>query len=274
MKQKISETKYLFRTTSFKTPSQIQPSEERELELKDHEFSDTVTLTIRVIISEQSRSTIQLSCSCNDKVKAIAEEIAEFFNENKYKLSFVSETKQIKLSDSIAELGITQLLCLKGGEHGPKIFQRFTTIDDPCRQLSYMADEMSYEAISFVPTRDVTFVGFSVYPVMSSKEDFTCHWRYKIGDQQGHEHSTDFNHERDVKGKMCDVMLDKEINVRAHEAITICVRFTQGQEFFCTTLLGYGGENYEGSIPSNEPGAFLIEETEACTKFETDRAFG
>jgi hypothetical protein len=48
-----------------------------------------------------------MSCSCNDKVKVLAEEIAEFFNENKYKLSFISETKQIKLSDSIAELGIT-----------------------------------------------------------------------------------------------------------------------------------------------------------------------
>ena len=48
-----------------------------------------------------------MSCKCNDKVKQIAEEVAEFFNENKYKLSFVSEGKQIKMSDSIAELGIT-----------------------------------------------------------------------------------------------------------------------------------------------------------------------
>jgi len=60
-----------------------------------------------VIISEQSRQTIKMSCSCNDKVKTIAEEIAEFFNENKYKLSFISDGKQIKLSDSIAELGIS-----------------------------------------------------------------------------------------------------------------------------------------------------------------------
>ena len=48
-----------------------------------------------------------MSCSCNDKVKTIAEEIAEFFNENKYKLSFISDGKHIKLSDSIAELGIS-----------------------------------------------------------------------------------------------------------------------------------------------------------------------
>ncbi len=141
-------------------------------------------MSVRVITSEETRSTIQMSCNCNDKVKVIAEEIAEFFNENKYQLSFISEAKQLKLSDSIAELGITQMLCLKGGEHGPKVFQRFTTIDDPCRQLSYMADEMSYDAISFIPTRDVSFVGFSVYPVMApTKDDFTCHWRYKIGDK-------------------------------------------------------------------------------------------
>ncbi len=86
------------------------------------DFSETVYVTIRVIISEENRSTIKMSCNSNDKVKVLAEEIAEFFNENKYKLSFMSEGKQVKLSDSIAEMGITQLLCLKGGENGPKIF--------------------------------------------------------------------------------------------------------------------------------------------------------
>ena len=87
-----------------------------------NDYSETVYVKIRVIISEENRSTIKMSCNSNDKVKVIAEEIAEFFNENKYKLSFISEGKQVKLSDSIAEMGITQLLCLKGGENGPKIF--------------------------------------------------------------------------------------------------------------------------------------------------------
>lgn len=87
-----------------------------------NDYSETVYVTIRVIISEENRSTIKMSCNSNDKVKVLAEEIAEFFNENKYKLSFISEGKQVKLSDSIAEMGITQLLCLKGGENGPKIF--------------------------------------------------------------------------------------------------------------------------------------------------------
>jgi len=72
-----------------------------------NDYSETVYVTIRVIISEENRSTIKMSCNSNDKVKVIAEEIAEFFNENKYKLSFISEGKQVKLSDSIAEMGIT-----------------------------------------------------------------------------------------------------------------------------------------------------------------------
>ena len=44
------------------------------------DYRDTVDITIRVIISEENRSTIKMSCNCNDKVKVIAEEIAEFFN--------------------------------------------------------------------------------------------------------------------------------------------------------------------------------------------------
>ena len=58
-----------------------------------NDYSETVYVTIRVIISEENRSTIKMSCNSNDKVKVIAEEIAEFFNENKYKLSFISEGK-------------------------------------------------------------------------------------------------------------------------------------------------------------------------------------
>jgi hypothetical protein len=46
-----------------------------------------------------------------------------------------------------------------------------------------------------------------------------------------------------VKG-MADIMLDEEIPVSANKAITIMVRFIAGEEYFCGTLLGYGGENY------------------------------
>ena len=41
-----------------------------------NDYSETVYVTIRVIISEENRSTIKMSCNSNDKVKVIAEEIA------------------------------------------------------------------------------------------------------------------------------------------------------------------------------------------------------
>jgi hypothetical protein len=43
---------------------------------------------------------------------------------------------------------------------------------------------------------------------------------------------------------MVDIMFDSEIPVGANKPITIMVRFLAGEEFFCSTLLGYGGENY------------------------------
>ena len=48
----------------------------------------------------------------------------------------------------------------------------------------------------------------------------------------------------DVEKKMCDIMLDQEIPVSANIPITIMVRFIAGEEYFCSTLLGYGGENF------------------------------
>ena len=43
---------------------------------------------------------------------------------------------------------------------------------------------------------------------------------------------------------MCDIMLEQEVPVSANKPISIMVRFTAGDEYFCSTLLGYGGENY------------------------------
>lgn len=52
------------------------------------------------------------------------------------------------------------------------------------------------------------------------------------------------------------------------------VRFIAGEEYFCSTLLGYSGENYI-SVPENEEkDLFDIRETTDCTKGETDLRFG
>lgn len=73
---------------------------------------------------------------------------------------------------------------------------------------------------------------------------------------------------------MNDIMFEKEILVTANKTITIMVRFIAGEEYFCSTLLGYGGENYQ-SVPDNEErDMFEIRETPDCTKGETDLRFG
>ena len=69
-------------------------------------------------------------------------------------------------------------------------------------------------------------------------------------------------------------MLDKEIFVSGNKPITIMVRFIAGDEYFCTTLLGYGGENYQSIAENKEREMFTIKETADCTKGETDLRFG
>jgi hypothetical protein len=46
--------------------------------------------------------------------------------------------------------------------------------------LSYISEEESYDAICFIPKRDIKFAGFSVYQVyaVGMEQDFTC--KYSI----------------------------------------------------------------------------------------------
>lgn len=94
------------------------------------------------------------------------------------------------------------------------------------------------------------FAGFSVYPVASTDIDFKCIYKYKIGKESSQETQAEFS-QADVDKKHVDIMLDQEIPVSANKPITIMVRFQAGDEYFCSTLLGYGGENYQ-SISENE----------------------
>ena len=136
-----------------------------------------------------------------------------------------------------------------------------------------MSDEEAFDAITFVPKKDILFAGFSVYPVYSTDVDFKCIYRYKIGTEQSNELTAEFS-KSDIEDKMVDVMLEKELPVSKNKGITIMVRFTAGEEFFCTTLLGYGGENYQHIQENKERDMFSIKETEDCTKGETDLRFG
>lgn len=82
---------------------------------------------------------------------------------------------------------------MRGGDDGPTAFKRFTTTDDPCRQLSYISDDESFDAISFIPKKDILFAGFSVYQVASSEIDFRVLYKYKIGKDLSQEHTQEFS---------------------------------------------------------------------------------
>ena len=51
------------------------------------------------------------------------------------------------------------------------------------------------------------------------------------------------------------------------------MRFISGDEFFCQTLLGYGGEDHK-RLPNNEECAFDVIDSKDCSKGETDVSFG
>ena len=49
----------------------------------------------------------------------------------------------MKSSDLLAECGAynSQLMCVLGGDSGPKTFMRFMQMDSPERQLTYVCDD-------------------------------------------------------------------------------------------------------------------------------------
>ena len=72
---------------------------------------------------------------------------------------------------------------------------------------------------------------------------------------------------------MVDIMLDSSILKNRGKPLVIGVRFiaisSAGDAFFCSTYLGYGGENYR-HITHNEECAFEVMNTPECTKGESD----
>lgn len=170
----------------------------KEKEFEGNTWTNQVKLNVRCILSQDKKQVVQLKMNVNDKAMAIAEQIADLFAETKYSISFFLNAQKVNLNDLIADLGIgwsplekptalmeeqSTILCLKGGLDAPKIFNRFKQVDSPERQLSYVAEEEAYDAISFIPTKDIKFAGFSVYQVTTcaETEDFKCLYKIKIG---------------------------------------------------------------------------------------------
>lgn len=170
--------------------------EEVEVDIIRDEVITEVEVSVRVVTSEDKKLSIIIKKPANDKIKAIAEELAELLGLSKYSLTFFYRGEKVNFAERLGDRRIggrpnndndSFLLCLKGGNEGPKIWKRFLHVDDPCRQLSYISDEEAFDAITFVPKKDILFTGFSVYIVASTDIDFKVIYRYKIGSESSPE---------------------------------------------------------------------------------------
>ena len=81
--------------------------------------------------------------------------------------------------------------------------------------LSYIADEEAFDAVSFVPNKDIKFAGFSVYQVHSMDGpdvDFRCIYKIKIGGDSWPEKQAEFTPGMiDKNLKLVDIMLPQEV---------------------------------------------------------------
>lgn len=53
---------------------------------------------------EDKRVTLNLSADCSGSIKDLAEDIADFVTESKYKLTFLQSGRTFKLSDPISDI--------------------------------------------------------------------------------------------------------------------------------------------------------------------------
>lgn len=64
-------------------------------------------------------------------------------------------------------------------------------MDSVERNLSYISEDEGVDAITFVPKKDILFVGFSVYHVVSTDVDYKCFYKYKIGSELSQEQAVE-----------------------------------------------------------------------------------
>ena len=194
VKSKIEEDMYEVVVNDFEQEMFLFPLNKQE-DIDNEEktiWQNTIFLKIKAILSSEKTTTVEYKLKTNDKAMAFAEQIADLYNETKYSISFFYNGAKINLNQAIATLGIgyvdqsekdlakSTVLCLKGGVDQPKVFNRFTNVDSPERQLSYISEEEAFDAISFIPNKDIKLAGFSVYYV-TQPLDFRCIYKIKVG---------------------------------------------------------------------------------------------
>jgi len=93
-----------------------------------------VEISVRVLTAEDKKLSIIIKKPANDKIKSIAEELAELLGLSKYSLTFFYKGEKLNFSEKLADKGIGSkshkesdnfLLCLKGESEKPKIWRRF-----------------------------------------------------------------------------------------------------------------------------------------------------
>ena len=116
--------------------------QEQEIDIIEEDVLTEVEVSIRVIIEDDKRQSIIITCPSNEKIKSIAEELSDLLTISKYSLTFFFNGEKVGFGERLGDREIGGrpgnesdkfLLCLKGGSEGPKIFKRFTKVDDPAR---------------------------------------------------------------------------------------------------------------------------------------------
>ena len=116
--------------------------------MKAQELCFEVEINVRVVVGEDQRFSISIKKNTNAKIKQISEDIADLINTPKYGLTFFYQGEKLSFGDRLGDKAIgipcalsqstskdqeKFILCLKGGNEGPKAWKRFLHTDDPCR---------------------------------------------------------------------------------------------------------------------------------------------
>jgi hypothetical protein len=65
-----------------------------------------VEINIRVVMSEDKRFSLNIKKAANDKIKAIAEELAELLGLSKYALTFFYKGDKVTMNDRLGDKDI------------------------------------------------------------------------------------------------------------------------------------------------------------------------
>lgn len=69
-------------------------------------FSNQIYLQVYVVLNFDKKYNMTVSSHADDKMMAVAEQLADLFGETKYSISFFMDGQKINLNDKLADLGL------------------------------------------------------------------------------------------------------------------------------------------------------------------------